>query len=213
MKTLLPLLILLISFSTFSLGNPRDVYGEAQYFYDLTRASVFGGINYESDEITEFVKQVHESNGLPINVRNTSLRSTVTEYSHLSFSRNGENYFLKIPAPGEGEVVIPISQNLIMIARFFADIQSRAHFIQIDGAARYGRGGTHLEARNLPEINDLTLICRREIYSDDSGGNHCKLLAKQINFNNANTTVFVSGSNSQEVIVPTINLKTWSQDY
>lgn len=221
-KVILSSLVILVAASAFAGGGTvgsDSVKGSAQHFYS----------DENSDVITELAKDLHDKYGLFVaNFKQHSetyvgdfnlnkMKShgaDVIAYSDLKFTKSGESYRLyyntyKTNRP----VIITLDPKYnSAIDRLFLDIKQEASFVEIDGATGYGRGGTHLIARNLTDVKELTMTCTSIIQSDKSGGNRCETKTSGIDFSKAETEVSVLGLQA-EVVVPKKYLRTWSKNY
>ncbi len=221
-KVILSSLVILVAASAFAGGGTVGsdaVKGSAQHFYS----------DENSDAITELAKDLHDKYGLFVanfkqhsetyvgdfNLNKMKNKGAdVVAYSDLTFSKSGESYRLYYNTYKTNRPVIITldSKYNSAIEKLFLDIKQEASFVEIDGATGYGRGGSHLTARNLSDVKELTLTCTRIIQSDLSGGNRCQTKTSGIDFAKNETEVIVQGAHA-EVMVPKKYLRTWSENY
>lgn len=211
-------------FNFFNNSNSQKestVMGQASYFYDEKDATdlMEGFVSELHNEYELFVAEYRKFNTSYISASNlereSRFKTDLTAYSDLTFRRRGQSYELTYsPYKSNGSVMIQLDAKYnAKIDQFFANAQRKADFVKLDGIASYGRGGTHLEAKNIDGIKSLTLSCRRESHYDGSQGDYCSLKSDQIDFSKSSIEVFIDSSNSGKVSVPKKNLKTWADDF
>lgn len=214
MKRYIFALAVLASSSSFAGGT--DV-GSAQHFYSRE----------QSGSLTKFAMAVHEKYGLYVtklkehsetyvgayNIDKMKLGgSDVTAYSDLTFMKSGDHFqmYYNTPATNRPVIIELDTENNAVITSLLSDMTAYADYVGIDGAASYGRGGSHLSAQNLAGVVRITLSCQTVVYSDGSGGDSCLTKTSGINFSDKKTKVMVG---PEQIEVPKKFLKTWADAY
>lgn len=198
----------------FDLFNKEErVNGVAMHMYE----------EQQSDQLSKIALDLHKQYGLFIaqykrytetyignHNKDTFQKHAIkiTEYRDLRFVKSGDRYDLYTM----GLIINLENQYSEVIEKLFNDIKTIAHHVSIEGTSNYGRGGTHLIGENIEGLRTLTLKCKKEIYSDASGGNSCTTTTDKIDFSNDKIKVSVSSSQGKTE-VPKENLKNWSDDY
>ncbi|WP_412473291.1 hypothetical protein [Halobacteriovorax sp. YZS-1-1] len=220
------LALLLVSSTTATAGitdffstKDKVIKGSAHHFYNDSR----------SDALTEFVQDIHSEYGLfiarfkehsetYIGAHNKDkmkrFGTDVTAYSDLTFSKHGDSYRLYYTTYATGRpVIIKLDKtHNDQIDGLFEDMTKKADHVKIEGTRSFSRGGISLTAKNLKDVKSITLSCKEEIHSDNSGGNRCLTKTGGIDFGNKETKVEIKGAR-RNTEVPKKNLKTWAQDY